>query len=81
MTRERLTIMEIRRYVTNALSRQDEIEAESDKEGLEQSTKFAAQLGSAQAYLSMLDDVLNIYFEEDEKEEAAYEKSVLSEEV
>ena len=81
MTRERLTIMEIRRYVTNALSRQDEIEAESDKEGLEQSKKFAAQLGSAQAYLEMLDDVLNIYFEEDEKEEAAYEKSVLGEEV
>lgn len=81
MTRERLTLMEIKRYVTNALSRQDEIEAESDNEGLTQSKKFAAQLGSAQAYLQMLNDVLNVYFENDEKEEAAYEKSVLGEEV
>ena len=81
MTRERLTIMQIREYVTHALARQNEIAAECENEGCSQDTKFAQQLGSATAYLEMLDDILNIYYEEDEKEEAAYEKSVLGEEV
>ena len=81
MTRERLTLMQIREYVTHALSRQNEIESECDNEGISQSQKFATQLGSAQAYLEMLNNVLDVYFENDEKEEAAYEKSVLGEEV
>ena len=81
MTRERIVLMQVKQYVTNALSRQDKIEAECDIEGADQSTKFAMQLGSARAYLQMLNDVLNVYFENDEKEEAAYEKSVLGEEV
>lgn len=80
MTRERIVLMQIREYVSAAISRQNTIENECDIEGAEQSTKFAIQLGSAQAYLTMLHDVLNVYFENDEKEEAAYEKSVLGEE-
>ena len=79
MTRERMTIMQIRHYVETALIRQDEIEAKSDKEGLAQSKKFAAQLRSAQAYLSMLNDILTVYFENDAKEEAAYEQSLRKE--
>ena len=62
MTRERIVLMQIREYVTAAISRQHTIENECDIEGFEQSTKFAMQLGSAQAYLTMLHDVLNVYF-------------------
>ena len=76
-----LTPISIQVDLKNALSRQNEIEYECDNEGADQSTKFAIQLGSAQAYLQMLNDVLTVYEEEFEKEEAAYEKSVLGEEV
>ena len=81
MTRERIVLMQVKQYVTNALERQDTIAMECDSKGDGQSAKFAMQLGSAQAYLTMLHDVLDVYFEEDAKEEAAYEKSVLDEEV